>query len=162
MKTILEILKEDHQKLITTMQTLAECRGTGTPDDPVADLKADSAMHTQLFNDFKQAFKSHDDAEENVFYPELKQYPTLDSLVSKGVAAHHLVKVGIIELRVIPFHHETWPAKFAVVQDSILSHMQEEETLLFPQVAALVSRELLEAIGNKVLDSRAPKLTLKT
>lgn len=155
MKTILEILKEDHQKLINTMQTLADCKETGTNGD------AESATQAELFNQFKEEFKLHDDAEESIFYPELKKHPTLESLVTKGVAAHHLVKMGILELRVVPFHHEKWPAKFAVIQDSILSHMQEEETLLFPQVSTLLSRELLEAIGNKVLDSRAPKLNLK-
>lgn len=142
MISILELLKEDHRKLQAVM-------------DEIEGLKQiTDSRYPDLFAQFKKLFHEHDEIEEELLYPELEGFPEFDRLVVKGMEAHHIVRVGIMELRLVPFGSERWAPKFSVIRDSILCHMKEEEEVLFPKVEATFNEEALEDLGKKMLRRR--------
>ncbi len=139
---IIDILITDHHTLIDVMNQLINA------------IEASSDECDQLFRAFRTTFDQHDDAEENILYPALKQINELKRIVLKGFQAHHVVKVGILELRLLPYTSESWGPKFSVVRDSILLHMEEEEEKLFPLAQTLLSANELEKFGDILIEQR--------
>jgi hemerythrin superfamily protein len=134
----IELLKEEHQLLKKLMDKLEASAYAQEPD------------LNDLFHRFKDKFTHHDSLEEKAFYWHLKQYPAIQQLILKSYQAHHIVKVGLMELRLLPYASESWAAKFSVVKDSVLTHIEEEETVLFPKVQQLLNKEALEKIDQNV------------
>lgn len=138
----IEILRNDHEHLITVMANLE------------AAIDAHHAGCDELFQKFKHLFDIHDKAEDDVFYPALKKFPELKKLVDKGYQAHHIVEVAILELKLTPYGNESWGPRFSVVRDSILAHMSEEEEQLFPKVVNLLDKDELENLGYDIDKAR--------
>ncbi len=139
----IEILVDDHKKLKTVMKKITK------------NIEAnDKDIFSELFNKFKELFNSHDKTEDNIVYPALMEYESLNKLILKGYQAHHMVEVGILELKITPYLAETWGPKFLVIQDCILTHMEEEETLLFPKALKVLSKKKLYSIGDEIVSSR--------
>lgn len=138
----IDILKDDHKKLISVMEQL----------EVVAKKQTDEC--DALFQQFKNLYNLHDDAEDKIIYPACKKLPQLEWLVRKSYQAHHVVEVALLELRLMPYTGETWGPKFSVVRDSILTHIHEEENALFSQAASLLSNEELNNLGKQILEQR--------
>ena len=138
----INILEEDHKKLISVMEQL----------EAVAKKQTDEC--DELFQQFKDTFNQHDDAEDKIFYVACQKHTQLDWLVRKSYQAHHVVEVALLELRLMPYTSDTWAPKFSVVRDSILTHIQEEEAALFPQAATIFSGEELNNLGKQILEQR--------
>ncbi len=136
------LLKKDHEELIEIMAKLEFAADNGAEVD-------------KLFQDFKKSFHQHDNAEDEIIYPVFKDIPEFKKLINKGYQAHHIVEVALLELRLIPFLSESWAPKFSVLRDSILVHLEEEENVLFPMAEAKVSEEILNRLGNKILQQRS-------
>jgi iron-sulfur cluster repair protein YtfE (RIC family) len=141
-ENIIEQLKNDHQKLLNIMDQLEKM------------LEAGSENCGELFQAFKDTFSIHDQVEDKILYPALKNYPELKKLVLKGYQAHHMVEIGILELRLLPYTSETWGPRFLVIKDSILSHMKEEEELLFPQIIELINPKDLACLTEESINLR--------
>jgi len=136
------ILKNDHEQLKNVMGDLETA------------IDANHENYDALFQNFKHLFDIHDKAEDDIFYPALKNFPELKKLVNKGYQAHHIVEVAILELKLTPYGNESWGPRFSVVRDSILTHMTEEEKQLFPKVKELLEKNELESLGHKIKESR--------
>ena len=138
----IDILIDDHKKLISVMNKLEK------------EIDKNKSDYASLFQDFKKLFKMHDEAEDEIIYPALKEFSDLERLVLKGYQAHHMVEVGILELRATPYTSETWGPKLLVVKDSILAHMAEEEQLLFPAAKNHLDKSTLRKLGKEVRERR--------
>lgn len=141
MEQIISMLKQGNDKLRKIMDQLETLTVRNDP------------RYDEFFTNFKEAFTKHDDIEEEILYPALDKFPDqdLNPLILKGEEAHHLIKVGMMELRLVPFASERWLPKFSVLHDAILNHLNEEENKLFPQVAKLEDQSILEDLDQKIL-----------
>lgn len=141
----IERLLADHVELRRTMDRLAD----------IADQ--DIQERENLFKKFHELFKAHDKAEDEIVYPAAKEYEPLKKLVLKSYQAHHVVQVGIMELKLLPYNTESWAPKFLVVKDSITMHMDEEEQKLFPKLTQLIDQQKLETLGRDIEALRTKK-----
>jgi hemerythrin superfamily protein len=139
----IQILKKDHKKLIDLMDKIEV-----SAQNSHKDLD-------KLFTEFKKEFSLHDESEDNIVYPTFIKHKELKPLILKGYQAHHVVEVGILELRLLPFNSESWLPKFLVIKDSILTHAKEEEKLLFPTASKVINEQTLIKLGKTIADSRS-------
>lgn len=140
---IIDLLLEDHEKLTNVMNRFQNMNDN-----------FDKKEYDQLFQEFKKLFNEHDEVEDKVLYPELEKHDELKKLALKGMQAHHIVHVGMLEVRLFPYG-ETWQAKFSVICDAIFSHMNEEEEILFPKMQEVLNVDELDRLGNEANDLRA-------
>jgi hemerythrin-like domain-containing protein len=133
----IEILENDHQEIIIVMEELEGM------------LSTEDADYDATFQKFKQLFKEHDEAEDEVVYPRLKEHEELRKLILKGYQAHNVVHSGILQLRLWPYATETWGAKFAVVKDCILTHIEEEKKV-FSLASTLCTAQELQEMGEEI------------
>lgn len=139
---VIDVLKDGHQQLIKVMDEL----------EAAADKNAENC--DALFQKFKSLFNEHDEIEDKIFYPALKAHPQLNKIANKGYQAHHMVEIGILELRLVPYNSESWGPKFSVIKDSVVTHINEEENVLFPHVSTLFSEQELSNMGQQALEKR--------
>ena len=112
-------------------------------------LKADHDKVKKLFDKFEQAngsekqeiaaeahkeLKVHATAEEQVFYPALRQEMNdEDGLMDEADEEHHVAKFLIAELEQMEGDEDHWEAKFTVLAENVRHHIKEEESEIFPE-----------------------------
>jgi hemerythrin superfamily protein len=139
----LALLKEDHDRVKRMLnegeQTTERAEKTRT--ELFARLKADLMLHEQM--------------EEEVLYPALKQHPQARELAFEAFEEHHVVDMIMAELEATPVTDEQWTAKFAVAKENLEHHIEEEETEMFPKVRQAFSRDELTEMGTRMAEIKA-------
>ena len=117
-----ELLKQDHDNVKRLCDELDE---------------ANTVEHRrQLFAEIEGEIKLHEECEEKVLYPTLRDHPKLKDIVLEGYQEHHVVDVILGELRNLIPSDETWPAKAkgsAVSSVSIASAMSVAASHAWPE-----------------------------
>jgi hemerythrin superfamily protein len=131
----LELLKRDHE---TVKKMLDELEST-----------TERAIKTreQVFGRLKFALTVHEQMEETVIYPALKEHAETKDIVLEAYEEHDVVDMILGELEQTSFDDETWHAKLKVMQENLLHHIEEEETEMFPQARQLFDKDTLETLG---------------
>jgi hypothetical protein len=113
-----ELLREDHRKV---KELYREFENAGV------DRK--KALGRQIITELE----IHSVIEEDLFYPAARRAIQHDELIAESQESHHVMKVLIAELRMLPMGR-TFVAKFGILMNNVKHHMREEENDLFPRV----------------------------
>src|SRR5688572_24449985 len=134
---VVEMLKEDHEKVKGLFEDFKEAKGKE---------KAGIAK-TAL-----QELEVHADLEERLIYPAIREEIDADDQMNEAVEEHHLVHVLIRELKKLKPSDERFEAKFNVLGELVKHHIEEEEGEILPQ--AENSNLDWEALGARVMTRR--------
>jgi hemerythrin-like domain-containing protein len=134
----LQLLKADHDKV---KKLLAD--GDATTD------RAEKTR-TDLLATIKQELTVHEEIEETIFYPALKEHPKAQEIVLEGYEEHHVVDTVMGELENTPVTDERWAAKFTVMKENIEHHIEEEEGEMFKQARSVFDADELQSLGDRM------------
>jgi hemerythrin-like domain-containing protein len=139
----LALLKKDHDQVKKMLKDL--------------DDTTDRAIKTRqdLFERLKFSLTVHEQMEEAVLYPALKEYAETKEIVLEAYEEHDVVDTILGELEQTPFDDETWHAKLTVMRENLLHHIQEEEDEMFGQVRRLFDKATLESLGEQMRTIKA-------
>ncbi|HET7308924.1 MAG TPA: hemerythrin domain-containing protein [Actinomycetota bacterium] len=139
----LALLKKDHDQVKKMLKDL--------------DDTTDRAIKTRqdLFERLKFSLTVHEQMEEAVLYPALKEHAETKEIVLEAYEEHDVVDTILGELEQTPFDDETWHAKLTVMRENLLHHIQEEEDEMFGQVRRLFDRATLESLGEQMRTIKA-------
>ena len=134
----LTLLKKDHDEVRKMLKDL--------------DATSDRAIKTRqdLFARLKFSLTVHEQMEEAVLYPALKEHAETKEIVLEAYEEHDVVDTILGELEQTPVDDETWHAKLTVMQENLLHHIEEEENEMFPKVRKLFDKETLESLGQQM------------
>jgi hemerythrin superfamily protein len=108
-----------------------------------------------LFERLKFSLTVHEQMEEAVLYPALKEHAETKEIVLEAYEEHDVVDTILGELEQTPFDDETWHAKLTVIPENLLHHIQEEEDEMFGQVRRLFDKATLESLGEQMRTIKA-------
>lgn len=94
----------------------------------------------------------HFAVEENIFYPVVRAQLNDRALMDEASDQHEAAKSLIIMLGKIPPEEPMFDAKVRALAEQIEHHIQEEESVMFPEV--LVSDIDLVALGRELLEAK--------
>lgn len=140
----LSLLSEDHQKVKKLMAEIEKTteRGVKTRETLFGKLLTELTIHEQI--------------EEQIFYPEVKDRATtkqLEELVTESYEEHHFVDTVKAEIQDTPLDAEEWAAKFKVMKENVEHHaFEEEEGKMFPKVRKAFSKTELEDMGTRMAE----------
>jgi iron-sulfur cluster repair protein YtfE (RIC family) len=139
----LALLKKDHDQVKKLLKDL--------------DDTTDRAIKTRqdLFERLKFSLTVHEQMEEAVLYPALKEHAETKEIVLEAYEEHDVVDTILGELEQTPFVDETWHAKLTVMRENLLRHIQEEEDEMFGQVRRLFDKATLESLGEQMRTIKA-------
>jgi iron-sulfur cluster repair protein YtfE (RIC family) len=139
----LQLLKDDHDKV---KKLLA---------DGDATTERAEKTRTELLAKIKQELTVHEDIEETIFYPALKDHPKAKELVLEAYEEHNVVDTVMGELEATEVTDERWTAKFTVMKENIEHHIEEEEGEMFKQARSVFDAAELETLGERMAARKA-------
>lgn len=142
----ISLLKEDHdkaKKLMTELERTTE-RGVNT--------------RTELWEKLLKELTIHENIEEEIFYPALRDKPKAKDIVLEAMEEHHLVDDIVAQIKETPFDDEHWSAKFMVAKENVEHHIEEEETEMFKIARQVFSTDELEDFGRQMAEAKAVQM----
>ena len=109
---------------------------------------ANAAAKDALFIEIADKLAVHAAIEEHHFYPAVKAKRTEDILL-EALEEHLGIKRVLADLLEIEASDESFDAKIKVLKEEVQHHVGEEEKDLFPKVKKILSKDELEAIGQR-------------
>ena len=131
----LDLIKQDHKRLRKLLQETLEAEGADR--EPRLDH-----LRTELI--------AHERMEEEVLYPRLRDEKKVHEPVLEGYEEHHVADVLLDELLDIPPETDLWKAKVKVLKKNVEHHMDDEEAELFKGARAVLDREELNRLGERM------------
>lgn len=141
-----ELLKQDHDRVKRLCDELDEANTL--------------ERRRQLFAEIEGEIRLHEECEEKVLYPTLRDHPKLKDIVLEGYQEHHVVDLILGELRNLSPSDETWPAKAKVMHESLEHHIEEEEEKMFPKARKEMSEDEIKEVGRQMQAIKDQKFRL--
>ncbi len=149
---IFEILKRDHEKVLSIFEELDEASGEVS--------RKQDARQDKLFTRLKQELEVHLEGEEAVFYAELREEEDTRVLVLESYEEHHVVRVLLSELAGMP-KDEYWIAKLSVLRENVKHHIAKEEDDVFEEAREVLSDEQAGDMGKRMAEFKKEQMTHK-
>ena len=134
----LTLLKEDHDRF---KKLLADGEET---------TERAEKTRAELFDRLKSEITAHEQMEEEILYPALKEHPKSKDIAYEGFEEHHVVDEIFEELEQTPVDSPEWTAKFKVAKENLEHHIEEEESEMFKITRQLFSDDELEQMGTRM------------
>lgn len=143
---IVEMLKEDHREAEDLIEQL-ESIDTDLDDDEEVGT---GEMPQDIFNQLKKALTLHTQAEEQIIYPAMKQFPETADLIPEAIEEHQQVDQLLEEMAQLSPTDDEFQEKLEELKEDLLHHIEEEEDELFPKAEELCGEERLEEMGRQM------------
>ena len=131
------LLKEDHEKVRTLLDSLSRASG---------------ARRTKLLGQIEQELKVHTTIEEEIFYPAYREAARKKEervMVYEAVQEHHVVDMVLPETAEGATDEEL-KGKAKVLKDLVEHHAEEEEKERVPSARKLMGRDELRELGARM------------
>ena len=131
----LDLIKQDHKRLRKLLEET---------------LGAEGSEREQRMDFLRTELVAHERMEEEVLYPRLREEKKARATVLEGYEEHHVADVLLDELLDVPPETDLWKAKVKVLKENVEHHMDEEEDELFKGARAVLDREELNRLGERM------------
>jgi iron-sulfur cluster repair protein YtfE (RIC family) len=139
----LQMLERDHRRFEELLR-----QGEQTTEQAVKG-------RAELLDTITRELNEHEFKEENFLYPMLESHAEAKTIVLEGYQEHHVADVIVRELHEVAADDEQWGAKFKVLKENLEHHIKEEEGEMFRVARAVVPREELLALGERMSKAAA-------
>ncbi|MEB3286689.1 MAG: hemerythrin domain-containing protein [Vampirovibrionales bacterium] len=133
--TLFTLLKEEHKEAKTTLKQLVE-------QDELQQKDTEEICQKLLL---------HMEMEEKFLYPVMEGFEDSEELTEEAELEHAEAKKLIKDLSNEKLDHVECKVKVEMLQLGIEHHVKEEEEELFPKIKENLSKEDIDAIGEKML-----------
>ncbi len=134
-ETILRLLKADHDEIRSMLESIDILSGRSR------------VRRSLLLVQLETALLAHARAEEVCFYEVLKRKASTREEAFGGYEEHHLADVIFAEMHALEAGDPRWSAKFRVLKEFLEHHIAEEESGLFRDAEAVMSRQQFLELG---------------
>jgi hemerythrin superfamily protein len=132
---ILSLIELDHR---ATEQLFDELEGT----------KAKKKTQ-ELFNQIYKELTLHAKAEELVFYPAMMEYDETKQYVEEAEEEHNSVKILLEQMKALEPNDSEFENKMMNLKESVLHHVEEEESEIFDAVRERMDDQQLQKLGEE-------------
>ncbi len=134
----LKLLKQDHDEVKSMLSDLE------------STTERAEKTRTELFATIKRELTVHEEIEEKIFYPALRDHPKAKDIVLEAYEEHNVVDTIMSELEQTDVTDETWAAKFTVMKENLEHHIEEEEGEMFKQARQVFEAAELQELGDRM------------
>ena len=146
-----DILKQEHREAEGLIAQLEE-----------ADGKENGESYRPIFEKLEKALQMHMQAEEEIFYPAVKNADDLEDQVIESYDEHAEVKALLAQLDSLDPSTEEFQTALATMKAGIEHHVAEEEDEMFPTAEEELGRARMEELGRQIEELKASGSSSKT
>jgi hemerythrin superfamily protein len=132
----IDLLVRQHRALETQLRATLEA--------------SDARLQRTLFQRVADELSVHISAEEQVFYPAVREART-EGILLESLEEHLSLKRLLADLLALEPDDPTFEPKFKVLMEQAEHHHKEEEEHLFPKVRKSLRAEELEQLGIRIM-----------
>jgi hemerythrin superfamily protein len=134
---IYQILKSDHKEVSNLFKKLEDT--------------SDNAGKTRdrIFGKLHDELKAHSSAEEEMFYPRLKDNASTRDLVAHALHEHQAVDRMLAEMSTMESASSEWSKKCKMLHKMVEDHVKEEENKIFPEAKKILSDDEAKELGKQ-------------
>ncbi|MBV9170136.1 MAG: hemerythrin domain-containing protein [Chloroflexi bacterium] len=132
---VLTLLKNDHDEVKRLFKQIEDAEG---------------AKARELWQQISSRLSLHEELEETLFYPPLRQEEAAKDLILESYQEHHVMDVLMKEISGLKPSDEAWQPKIKVLQENTEHHIEEEEGELFPKVRKIWKTDKREEVGRQM------------
>lgn len=151
-KDILSLIEADHRKV----------------EELFAELESsDGKEAISLFNEIFKSLELHARSEELVFYPAMREYDGLENLIAEAESEHTAAKILLEQMKSFNPNDDEFQVKLGHLKESVMHHVQEEESEIFDAVRECMNEDELMSLGEefqavqpKIIDDVEALLTM--
>ncbi len=143
----LTLLKTDHRKVEKLFKDFEKTESKQRKGAIAKQIVAELAIHAAI--------------EEQVFYPAVRQAigDEQKEMILEALEEHHVVKWELWEIEKMNPDDERFEAKVKVLKDTVMHHVEEEESLIFKAARESISTKQFNDLGTALEAAKrvAPK-----
>jgi hemerythrin superfamily protein len=141
MTNAVELIRQDHQRVRGLFQRFEQA--------------VTSAQRKEVAEQTVLALEVHAKLEENIFYPAVRDVGGMDLTMNEAEEEHHAAKLLALEVARMDPTNPYFEAKYHVLKEMVLHHMNEEESDILPRAEQLGEGRLAQ-IGAE-MERRRPE-----
>jgi hemerythrin-like domain-containing protein len=145
---LFSLLKQDHQEMRSLLQKLIS-----KPDPKREGLR-------DLQEALADLIVNHSKMEENYLYSRMQQMEASRELISHSFEDHRLASQTLQKVQKQRIESDEWVMACQTLLQELESHIQEEETKLFPMVQSTLNKTEISQIYQKMLQFREESLLI--
>lgn len=130
-------LMQDHKQIAQMLQQLA-----GTNDKQARE---------QQVKQLKTMLTAHAVAEENALYPALQTIADQKGEAEDAYKEHAQMKVQLFQVEMAAMTGENWADRVKTLTKTITSHMEEEETEIFPRMQKQLESAQMQMLEQQLM-----------
>lgn len=115
----------------------------------VAASSADSDDRPELFAEIRRNLLAHAKGEEQEFYPVLKKFPEIESIVDECLREHKRIEEYLDQLHTADKTSNAWMQRFEEMMQTVQAHVEREENQLFPKAKDLLDKQAAKDIEER-------------
>ena len=119
MTNAVELIRQDHQRVRGLFQRFEQA--------------VTSAQRKEVAEQTVLALEVHAKLEENIFYPAVRDVGGMDLTMNEAEEEHHAAKLLALEVARMDPTNPYFEAKYHVLKEMVLHHMNEEESDILPR-----------------------------
>ena len=132
-----EILIQDHRQAISLVEQLE-------------GVRSDERGNRETFRDLKAALELHMREEEEIFYPALAEHDEFSDLIEENVPEHQMVRANLAQMSEMSPGDATFQTLLTETKIALETHMENEESEIFPRSIELFGEERINELGNQI------------
>ena len=146
---MIDMLMQEHQE------------AAGMMDQIDSAGEADASVMT-TFNQLKQALMLHMQAEEQIFYPALRNNDETGDQIGESFEEHQEVKDMLAEMSGLQAGNEEFMSMMSDLREAVEHHVEEEENELFPKAQEILGDSRLQEMGRQMMQMKQGKSATAT
>ena len=131
----IQFLEQDHRRARHALEAVAQ---------------AGLSKRAGLFKALKRGLELHHQVEESIFYPALRLHARATSFSLRAASAHEAIEEALALLSEARLDSDEWMPAFTLMKNSLLRHIDDEESRLFVIIRKLLSESDLKSLCAKM------------
>jgi hemerythrin superfamily protein len=136
-----DILTKDHREVDALIATLEQA----------GDSTSSATNYQSTFEQLVSALSVHMQAEEQIFYPAMRNVEGEEELVVEAYDEHNEVKGLLLQMKSLEPSSTEFQENLKLVKAGIQHHVSEEEGEMFPDAKEKLGEERLREIGDQIM-----------
>lgn len=143
---ILSLLEAEHDQI---EQLFAEAESGGSEQEM-----------QQCFEEMYRLLSLHAKGEELVFYPAMRESEETEQYIEEAEQEHNSAKILLEEMKNIGVMHPEFQTKLAYLKETMLGHIDEEESEIFEAIRQVMDDAELMDMGKEYQEVQAQATSL--
>lgn len=136
-----DILTRDHREVDALIATLEQA----------GDSTSSATNYRNTFEQLVNALSAHMQAEEQIFYPAMRNVEGEEELVEEAYDEHNLVKGLLLQMNSLEPSSTEFQENLKQMKAGIEHHVSEEEGEMFPDAKEKLGEDRLREIGQQIM-----------